>query len=181
MHEILAIRLHQDYAVSEFLNAAYLDDNFPERDWDYWHLLGEDQPSSIYLHNISTPVEGSTTELPDILQNVEDNHSAEPIEDSDDGLGLEYLPEDTDRVGPSHHVPYEHLDGDGPVSLTLTLRDGRVVALSDLELRSTSEMFPGLFLVLTVLDPCAAPDQRLDDDGGSTVYRAALNLYYPPV
>ncbi|KAF8191684.1 hypothetical protein K438DRAFT_1970667 [Mycena galopus ATCC 62051] len=42
VHEILSIRLHKDYAVSAFFNAASLDESYPERDWDYWHLLGKE-------------------------------------------------------------------------------------------------------------------------------------------
>ncbi|KAF8210737.1 hypothetical protein K438DRAFT_1958960 [Mycena galopus ATCC 62051] len=105
LHEILSIRLHKDYAISVFFNADSLDENYPERNWEYWHLLGEEHPQSIYLRNFDTS----------------DNSS-----DSGSMGGLEYPPSEgttpsvTDNSAvPGHHEPCRDLHGIGPVTITL--------------------------------------------------------------
>ncbi|KAF8196816.1 hypothetical protein K438DRAFT_1967820 [Mycena galopus ATCC 62051] len=113
LHGILSIRLHKDYAVSAFFNAESLDENYPERNWEYWHLLGEEHPQSIYLRNFD----------------ISDNSS-----DSGSMGGLEYPPSEgatpsvTDNGAvPGHHEPCCDLHGAGPVTLTITLRNNDAV------------------------------------------------------
>ncbi|KAF8209293.1 hypothetical protein K438DRAFT_2062281 [Mycena galopus ATCC 62051] len=113
VHEILSIRLHKDYAVSAFFNAASLDESYPERDWDYWHLLGKEYPQSLYLRNYD-------------------------INSSDSGSmgGLEYPLSENDiapgsidnGAGPGHHEPCRDLNGAGPITLTITLREDTTLA-----------------------------------------------------
>ncbi|KAF8207423.1 hypothetical protein K438DRAFT_2013380 [Mycena galopus ATCC 62051] len=108
IHEILSIRLHKDYAISIFFNANSLDENYSERNWEYWHLLSEEHPQSLYLRNFD-------------------------IDDSSDSGsmgGLEYPPSTTsdaaDGTGIGHHEPCRDLDDAGPITLTITLRDNAV-------------------------------------------------------
>ncbi|KAF8208398.1 hypothetical protein K438DRAFT_1961891 [Mycena galopus ATCC 62051] len=108
LHEVLLIRLHRDYAVSTRFNAAFLDDNYPERNWEYWHLLGEEHPQSIYLPNFD----------------ISDNSS-----DSGSMGGLEYPPSEgvtpgvtDDDAVPGHHEPCRDFNGVGPATLIITLR-----------------------------------------------------------
>ncbi|KAF8213508.1 hypothetical protein K438DRAFT_1750773 [Mycena galopus ATCC 62051] len=109
LHEVLSIRLHRDYAVSTRFNAAFLDDNYPERNWEYWHLLGEEHPQSIYLRNFD----------------ISDNSS-----DSGSMGGLEYPPSEgvtpgvtDDDAVPGHHEPCRDFNGVGPATLIITLRE----------------------------------------------------------
>ncbi|KAF8198322.1 hypothetical protein K438DRAFT_1967068 [Mycena galopus ATCC 62051] len=113
VHEILSIRLHKDYAVSAFFNAASLDESYSERDWDYWHLLGEEYPQSLYLRNYD-------------------------VDSSDSGSmgGLEYPLSENDAApgainngaGPGHHEPCRDLNGAGPITLVITLREDTALA-----------------------------------------------------
>ncbi|KAF8146680.1 hypothetical protein K438DRAFT_2092856 [Mycena galopus ATCC 62051] len=111
VHEVLSIRLHKDYAVAAFFTAASLDENYPERDWDYWYLLGEEYPQSLYLRHFDI-----------------DNSS-----DSGSMGGLEYPPgesgtalNDDNSAGIGHHEPCRDFNGAGPITLTISLRSDAV-------------------------------------------------------
>ncbi|KAF8173215.1 hypothetical protein K438DRAFT_1981062 [Mycena galopus ATCC 62051] len=87
IHEVLSIQL-------------------PEHDWEYWHLLDEEHPQSLYLRNF---------DITDYSSN------------SGSMGGLEYPPSedgpaaDVDGVGVGHHEPCRDLNGAGPITLTISL------------------------------------------------------------
>jgi hypothetical protein len=49
LHELLSIRLRNEYVVSHVLNAGYLDFNYPEGETNYWDLL--EDPDSVSNHH----------------------------------------------------------------------------------------------------------------------------------
>jgi hypothetical protein len=49
LHELLSIRLRNEYVVSHVLNAGYLDFNYPEGETNYWDLL--EDPDNISTHH----------------------------------------------------------------------------------------------------------------------------------
>ncbi|KAF7328542.1 RT-RNaseH-2 domain-containing protein [Mycena venus] len=54
-----------DYAVTSFIYAAYLDNNYPENEWNYWDLLGQATLRDIYLRNfnVDTDSDGSSDSM----------------------------------------------------------------------------------------------------------------------
>jgi hypothetical protein len=49
LHELLSIRLRNEYVVSHVLNAGYLDFNYPEGEANYWDLL--EDPDNVSTHH----------------------------------------------------------------------------------------------------------------------------------
>ncbi|KAJ7741486.1 hypothetical protein B0H14DRAFT_3167787 [Mycena olivaceomarginata] len=49
LHELLSIRLRNEYVVSHVLNAGYLDFNYPEGEVNYWDLL--EDPDNVSTHH----------------------------------------------------------------------------------------------------------------------------------
>ncbi|KAJ7303063.1 hypothetical protein DFH08DRAFT_977275 [Mycena albidolilacea] len=49
LHELLSIRLRNEYVVSHVLNAGYLDFNYPEGETNYWDLL--EDPDNVSTHH----------------------------------------------------------------------------------------------------------------------------------
>jgi hypothetical protein len=54
LHNLLTIRLHNEYVVSRLLTAGFLDDHYPELASDYWELLAEPSIHAMAPPHLST-------------------------------------------------------------------------------------------------------------------------------